>query len=88
MTLISSFTRIIRIRETGLLKRIKDKFLSKKAICEGDAREFAVVGFSDVKPIIIIFVSGVFLSLALLLFEIYLTRNAHFYRNFERFPAK
>lgn len=55
------------MREVGLIKQIKDKWIPMKPLCGG--QDFATIGLAEVKPIIYAFVIGIGMAIGLLIVE-------------------
>lgn len=55
------------MREVGLIKQMKDKWMPSKPLCGG--RDFATVGLTEVKPILYAFAIGIGTSMCLLFVE-------------------
>lgn len=60
------------MRETGLLNRFQSQHLQRKPTCgENDSRDISMVGFHEIKPVILSYLLAVVLSLILLAIEMH-----------------
>lgn len=59
------------MRETGLLNRAQNRQLQSKPICAGDSRDISMVGFHEIKPVLLSYLLAVIVSMFLLALEIH-----------------
>lgn len=63
--------RILWMREVGLIFRTRVKWLMKKPMCEGDGRDFTIVGLVEIYPLIYVYIFGIIISFSIFCVELY-----------------
>lgn len=62
--------RLLWMREVGLIYRTRAKWLAKKPVCEGDGRDFTIVGLREIYPLIYVYLFGAIISMLIFCVEI------------------
>lgn len=62
--------RLLWMREVGLIYRTRVKWLPKKPACEGDGRDFTIVGLREIYPLIYVYLFGSIISMLIFCVEI------------------
>lgn len=52
------------------MNRAKRRWLPKKPVCEGGARDFITIGIAEVKPALVFLLMGMCVSFAILILEL------------------